>query len=341
MSTPTSSVPPPSQTGSVSANQTVHGSIDFSGVGFAPLFFGFSLSTTLYGILVIQTYVYFLTYKRDKLWLRLLVLYLFLMETAMTIYNGVVVCGITTDLSVVGRFKDSGVDPSEKMMSNNTIFTVLLSTPVQLFLAWRIRIMDAPKITSILIILLSFTSFGGGIATSILVPRSDQVMDMSNASTVPRSASSPPFVWLGASALADLFITGTLVYTLHAKRTGIKATDDILQNIIKITIETGMLTFVCTIVEAALFASSVPEPLYLIPDMMISKLYANSMIATLNARSRHTRRTSQGLTTQSRREVGTARRVKNFVGPNEASWSALKSFDGFMPWRFEGYHCAV
>ncbi|KAJ8457431.1 hypothetical protein ONZ45_g18314 [Pleurotus djamor] len=272
-----SGLPQSIQTSSVSANGTTSARIDFSGVGFAPLFFGFSASTLLYG-----SWVYFASCKKDKLWLRYLVVYLFVVETVMTLYNGVIVCGITTNLSVAGRFRDSGVDPSEKMMSNNTIFTVLLSTPVQLFLAWRIRVMDAPRVTSILIAVLSFASFGGGIATALLVSRSDQVIQSSS-----RSSSSPPFIWLGSSALADLLITTCLVYTLHTKKTGIKATDDIVESIIKLTIETGMATFLCTIIEAALYASTLPEPLYLVPDMMISKLYANSMIATLNARSRH------------------------------------------------------
>ncbi|KAJ8514577.1 hypothetical protein ONZ45_g7905 [Pleurotus djamor] len=243
MATSTSSGLPQSiQTSSVSANGTTSARIDFSGVGFAPLFFGFSASTLLYGVLVVQVQVAPCTpYDGDSVvhfrtelgLLRILqeVVYLFVVETVMTLYNGVIVCIITTNLSVAGRFRDSGVDPSEKMMSNNTIFTVLLSTPVQLFLAWRIRVMDAPRVTSILIAMLSLASFGGGIATALLVPRSDQVMQSTS-----RSSSSPPFIWLGSSALADLLITTCLVYTLHSKKTGIKATDDIVENIIKLTL---------------------------------------------------------------------------------------------------------
>ncbi|KAF8200616.1 hypothetical protein K438DRAFT_656054 [Mycena galopus ATCC 62051] len=49
-----------------------------------PFYFGVILGTFLYSILVLQAITYYQHHKKDKLWLRLFVLYLFFVETCST-----------------------------------------------------------------------------------------------------------------------------------------------------------------------------------------------------------------------------------------------------------------
>ncbi|KAF5335883.1 hypothetical protein D9757_015140 [Collybiopsis confluens] len=71
-------------------------------------------------------------------------------------------------------------------------------------------------------------------------------------------------LWFLTSCVADLLITGTLVRTL--RKTGFGATDTMIDKLIRLTVQTGMIT-------------------NFIWDLMLSKLYANCLMSTLNARS--------------------------------------------------------
>ncbi len=101
---------------------------------------------------------------------------------------------------------------------------MLISTPVQLFLAWRISVLTSSKVVAIFISLLALASLGvfpsdlastflpnyvagGGIAMSVLVILNP---DFSRFETFYPATGT----WLGSSALADVIISAVLVMTL-------------------------------------------------------------------------------------------------------------------------------
>ncbi|KAL0958474.1 hypothetical protein HGRIS_000613 [Hohenbuehelia grisea] len=51
---------------------------------FGPMLIGVFMNMILYGVLIVQTFMYFQTYKNDSTWLKYFVLYLFIMETFNT-----------------------------------------------------------------------------------------------------------------------------------------------------------------------------------------------------------------------------------------------------------------
>ncbi|KAF4566323.1 V-ATPase V1 sector subunit E [Pleurotus pulmonarius] len=95
-------------------------------------------------------------------------------------------------------------------------------------------------------------------------------------------------VWLLSSALADILITVSLVAFLHPRKTGFPSTDRLLARIIRLAIQSGMATTACALTEGILVLAQSRFRLafYLIPEFMLSKLYVNSIFATLNARER-------------------------------------------------------
>ncbi|KAF4562642.1 hypothetical protein EYR36_004036 [Pleurotus pulmonarius] len=283
---------------------------------FGPMLIGVFLNTILYGVsvllsprlredltehlrsqvLVVQTFNYFQTYKMtDKPLIRYLVIYLLVLET----FNTGCVMEMMYDILVkpLARTKPPSGPPKPPM---HAVVTVFISTPVQLFMARRICVLSESIIVPVVIALLSFVSLGGGTALSVLVT---VIPDFSRFNEFYPAVST----WLGASALADLLITGCLLFTLQRKRTGMQATDGIINKIMLLTIQTGLITTVFAIADLVLALSvqvrSTPfsalsylashsrgflpqgKGFNFIPDFALSKLYTNMLLASLNART--------------------------------------------------------
>ncbi|KAF9488773.1 hypothetical protein BDN71DRAFT_408994 [Pleurotus eryngii] len=238
---------------------------------------GVFLNTILYGVLVVQTFNYFQTYKTtDKPLIRYLVIYLLVLET----FNTGCVMEMMYDILVkplVRTKPPSGPPKPPMLLSADAIVTVFISTPVQLFMARRICVLSESVIVPIIILVLSFVSLGGGTALSILVTI---IPDFSRFNEFYPAVST----WLGASALADLLITGCLLFTLQRKRTGMRATDGIINKIMLLTIQTGLITTVFAIADLVLALSIRGKGFNFIPDFALSKLYTNTLLASLNAR---------------------------------------------------------
>ncbi|KAH0829225.1 pyridoxal phosphate-dependent transferase [Lanmaoa asiatica] len=104
---------------------------------------------------------------------------------------------------------------------------VMISLPVQLFIAWRVKVMSKSSILPAIITFLAITSFIGGIATTVavLLIKLEYSRFAENDGAV--------ITWLASSAAADVIITVSLVCSLSRKRTGFAATDDIINRIIR------------------------------------------------------------------------------------------------------------
>jgi len=88
-------------------------------------------------------------------------------------------------------------------------------------------------------------------------------------------------------AASDVGIAGSLVYLLRNSRakSGFKQTQTLVNRLIMFSIKTGLITSFCAIMA---FVSVIAWPntfLYVAFYLLISRLYANSLLATLNARS--------------------------------------------------------
>ncbi|KAG9312690.1 hypothetical protein JVU11DRAFT_7108 [Chiua virens] len=162
------------------------------------------------------------------------------------------------------------------MLASDPTIAVMVSLPVQLFIAWRVKVLNQSIVLPIIIAIFSIASFVGGIATAVFI-------------TIIREYANFPkaelwsLIWLVTSAVADIFITGVLVFSLLRRRTGIGATDHLLNRLIRLTIQTGLITAAFAILNFALFMS-LRGTWNFIFDFPLSKLYSNSLLSTLNAR---------------------------------------------------------
>ncbi|KAL0958480.1 hypothetical protein HGRIS_000619 [Hohenbuehelia grisea] len=168
-------------------------------------------------------------------------------------------------------------------------------------MAWRIRIISRLNWVAALIVLFALISLGGGVWTSATL------------AIIKRFARKPElsWTWLLASAVADVIITSSLVFSLSKQRTGFRGTDNAINRIIRLTIQTGLVTAIFATLDVVCFLVSPMTALYVdavqlrpfprpsseliytprenyrnfVWDFALSKLYTNALISTLNARA--------------------------------------------------------
>lgn len=247
---------------------------------FGPMLIGVFLNTILYGIVIVQSIIYYLNYPKDSKWIRYFVLYLFICETINTLLD----IGMIYE-PLVARFgTERAVTRLPILFTADPLLTVLISTPVQLFICWRITVLhrlSSIKImpVSFLIAFLSLCSFSGGIGVTVYngkIPTFEQLTDSRWA----------VILWLVSSALADILITICLVLSLRKCRTGFEGIDNIVNRNIKLAIHTGALTSLFTILDFVVFqAAGTKTTANFTFDFALAKLYTNSLLSTFNARA--------------------------------------------------------
>ncbi|KAJ7590142.1 hypothetical protein C8J56DRAFT_1163786 [Mycena floridula] len=170
------------------------------------------------------------------------------------------------------------MDVRRKDLRTEPIMTSIVSMPVQLLMAWRIMIVTQTRVWTWIIVVISLVSFGASIATTVYV-------ELKPAFSQFPSFRASPVTWLVSSAVADVLITGVLVYSLHEKKSGFNTSLDVYVNhIIRLTIQTGALTALFTLSDALVFVAVKDTTIYFAWDLSLSKLYLSTILSSLNAR---------------------------------------------------------
>ncbi|KIJ15454.1 hypothetical protein PAXINDRAFT_168957 [Paxillus involutus ATCC 200175] len=240
---------------------------------FGPMLIGVFLNTMLYGVFVVQTFVYFQSYKSDSPWIKCFVWYLLFCETLNTGFD----IGMMYEPLIVRYGTPRAVTIAPVMLSADPIMTVMISSAVQLFIAWRVRIMSGSKFVPLVITFFAVTSFIGGIATTVSVTFINEYASL-------HKFDGAVITWLASSAAADVIITVSLVWSLYHQKTGFAATDDSINRLIRLTVQTGLVTAVSATLDVTLFLAVKGTTLNYVWDFALSKLYSNSLLSTLNAR---------------------------------------------------------
>jgi hypothetical protein len=97
-------------------------------------------------------------------------------------------------------------------------------------------------------------------------------------------AKIPTYLRLGSAALCDTSVAASLCYFLHIKRTGIKRSDKVINYLMFLSLNSGLLT---SLVAVAALITYVVVPhtwVYTALCFLISRLYATTFLCTLNSR---------------------------------------------------------
>ncbi|KAH9912352.1 uncharacterized protein BXZ73DRAFT_28578, partial [Epithele typhae] len=239
---------------------------------YGPFFAAVVLDVYLCGILCTQAFLYFTTYKKDPVWMKVLVSAVVLVDILnscfdiMAVYRPLVLEFGDTDAVQVTHWEFQS-DPT------TVAFIAFL---VQGFFAWRVKVLTKNKWIVGLIYICAFTSFLGAVGTSIGATKVPRIPDL-------RKLRTTIDVWLVTAVVADIAITSTLVFHLHKRKTGMRFTDTLINKITRLTLETGLLTSMWALTDLVVYLT-IPSGLHLFFNFTLSKLYTISLLASLLSR---------------------------------------------------------
>ncbi|KAJ3856117.1 hypothetical protein EV368DRAFT_79029 [Lentinula lateritia] len=257
---------------------------------FGAMYIGAMISMSLYGITTLQTYFFFLNYVQDHISIKALVAVVWVLDT---VHSGLM-CHAMYQYLIMGYIHpeifDSGTWSLFASVALNVIgafisqcfFTKHIHDPTnilnpafpsrQLALYWgtSVRLIPNFAVIDLIIDVLVF-----GIYTVI------QLKSFSRLGEVTYNCVIPFGVF---AILSDIVIASALILLLRRSRTEFGDTNSLIKKLIVYAINRCVLTSVVAILEVILFLSF-PNSMYSFAfDFVIGKLYANSLLASLNSR---------------------------------------------------------
>ncbi|KAH9917673.1 uncharacterized protein BXZ73DRAFT_105495 [Epithele typhae] len=242
------------------------------------LFVEIFVACILYGLTTLQTFIYFQTYPNDKKMLKWMVGLVWLLESVHTVFciqfmYSYLIDGFANPL--VFLVIEKGVGVTIAMSSSVALI-------VQGYYTWRVYIMSGRKfIWAIIIGFFVLTRIGFGTACTILIYKYPNWFVIRSLNVVLACVSGA----LGSAALVDLLVALSLTYFLK-RRTDkhYKASQSIVNKILMFTLNTGAITGTASLICVILFSTNKTSLVFLGLVEIETKLYANSLLGSLNAR---------------------------------------------------------
>ncbi|KAF8211514.1 hypothetical protein K438DRAFT_1958612 [Mycena galopus ATCC 62051] len=264
---------------------------------FATMFIGFVVATTLYGVSVLQVYLYFRRYTQDRPALKTMVTILWIFDTLTTIF---VAHSLFTFV-----FELLNKNPSVNIIWSFTaekLLVTIITFIAQCFYAhtiWKgleFLPLTSPEvliffpvsqnmIITVFISVLAVGTFGLGIYTTVHLFENPALNSISTRGFLIVSG-----LVQGLAALNDIVITVAMSYYLHTKRSGLPSSKKLIDTLILYAVSRGVLTAVAQIMFLVLNVAMPHHEFWLPFHMAVGKLYVNSVLATLNVRESLSRR---------------------------------------------------
>ncbi|KAI0767689.1 hypothetical protein C8Q74DRAFT_971679 [Fomes fomentarius] len=235
------------------------------------------LGTAIYGITVLQTYIYFRRYTHDTLALRSLVAILFALDTvtsslvAYSIYKYMVIYFEAPLDKYLVILPTLGVENG---------VTILIATITQLYFAQRLWYVSKNKYLTGGIVSLSLCALGPGIALTVHLFTHTDIFSLGSIEIRILAGFAN-----GLSAICDIVVAAGLCIYLRAGKSGFSRTNNMIDRLMIYAIQRGALTAIC---QACHMITTVALPgrfIFLPFAFLQGKLYCNTLLATLNVRN--------------------------------------------------------
>ncbi|KAF5327084.1 hypothetical protein D9619_004503 [Psilocybe cf. subviscida] len=238
------------------------------------LLIGLFLNTYLFGLVTYQFIVYHNTKFNDRSWIKALVGVLFVLDLAQSMV--VVYAGWEMCVTNYNHPESLGI------ISWTIPFTACGNAVIafisQIFLGHRVLVMTKNKVLVGVIGAFSCAGLIGGLYAGtwsgilkyiVKFPALDPVVTL----------------WLGSQTAADLLITVSLTWVLSRSRTGFRRTDTIINRVIRGCVQTGLFVSIFAMADMFSFLFSRDTYLYAMFAYPLGRIYTNTLLDTLNARS--------------------------------------------------------
>ncbi|KAJ8080699.1 hypothetical protein PM082_017533 [Marasmius tenuissimus] len=240
---------------------------------YGSAFIGLVVSAVLYGITILQTYLYYRNYPRDPRYLKILVLLVWLWDTLH-----LALCTTAVYWYLISNFNNV---PALKQltwsMELQTDCNGIVGLLVQCFFAKRVWSMSQNIFLVSIIVFLATIHFALGIVFTVYSFRFSTVDGFAKLIWVTSAG-------IGSAAAADVLIAASLCYYLSKSRTGFKRTDSLIHTLIIYSLTTGLMTSLIDVVIIISFATMPQNYVWLAFFWIVGRCYVNSFLAALNSR---------------------------------------------------------
>jgi len=240
-------------------------------------YIGVIAGAALWGISCMQTYLYYTSYPRDLPQLKVLVFVVWGLDTV----HQVLISHAVYIYSVKNFANPAILGEVVWSVLAEVVINALTSLIVQYFFVYRIwRLSNANYLLTVPVAVLSLGQFLGFVVYCVKAygghfttfPQILTLKDLDVALNI-------------ITAVTDLAIAAVLTYLLHRSRTGFRRSDSVITKLIVFTVNTGLLTSINAMCSFISYVANPTSFIYICFFFVMGRLYANSLLATLNARN--------------------------------------------------------
>ncbi|THU98509.1 hypothetical protein K435DRAFT_777480 [Dendrothele bispora CBS 962.96] len=237
------------------------------------------LTVFLFGISVLQGYMYYLKYSRDSPYLKLLVFSLLAMGTVHT----ALICHTVYHYLVLSYTRPEFLIDGEWSVYTSSVLGSFMCFIIQMFFANMIFHLTKSRWWGIVlagtIVLLSLAQFAFGV---FFTTREFQLWQLAKLAAIVHITQVP---MLAFRIITDILICVSLCYTLWDSRTEIRRTTKLINMLIVYAINRFVLTTLVVIVQMIVLITKPQSIGAMVIEFVTVHLYVNSLLATLNSRN--------------------------------------------------------
>ncbi|KAJ6537827.1 hypothetical protein B0H19DRAFT_961969, partial [Mycena capillaripes] len=232
----------------------------------------------LFGGLTVQVYFYYQAFPKDRLPTKLLVYTAYTIELLAIILQ-------THDVFETfgygfGNF--SALTTIKLGWLDIPVLSGLVALIGQSFYAYRVHVLSNSWFIPGVIMIVSLTSSVAALLAGIFSFALCTDCEVESGTDLDVYVSQ---IWCGASALSDILIAICMTYYLSKRVTGFRQTRALISKLIRLTLETGSLTALLAVTNLIVFLAFPGRSYYIIPTVLMARLYAICILVVLNSRS--------------------------------------------------------
>jgi len=241
---------------------------------FGAAFIGLFVSATLFGLTIVQTWIYFWNYrKRDPKSLLFFIAFITVMDTLHTI-----LCAYSLYWYLILNFGNvKNLNYVVWSLEFQLVISVIIGASVRFYYARRVYLLGQSIICPIVIVALVVLDCALGFlftAEEIIVKRFSRFHALIWITSVGMTSG----------ALSDLVIATAMCWFLYRMRTGYARTDTIITTLMAYSINSGLLTSFLAVGMLISFVISPSSLVCIAFYWTMSKCYVNSLLDMLNSR---------------------------------------------------------
>ncbi|KAG2113673.1 hypothetical protein BD769DRAFT_1778575 [Suillus cothurnatus] len=263
---------------------------------FGALFIGVILAAVLFGITIVQVFVYFQTHSGTGItFYKLVVILLWTLDALhLALIIHIVYFYLVINHTTFGALTE--IIWSCKLQSVVTVISIFVEHLLYVHRIWigispyqQISMTYAANLVSkgrsnVLLIALGITIIlTSGLAIAIIWCTYQKVHVVADLSKFEWELCAL-YIYFGTVAFIDIFIALSLCYLLAMSRTGFSRTDLFITKLMIYIVNTGCLTSICSMAVVIACVVMPKNFIYEAVEFLLLKLYVNSYIALLNVR---------------------------------------------------------